>query len=218
MKHKELLNRFISSIILIPLIIFLIIQGGIIFNIFILICFFLTLFEWRHMSKKYNHYIPGIFFLIFSFFSIYYLRNEFNGEYIYLLFVLFICVATDLGGYFIGKLIKGPKLSKISPKKTYSGMLGSFLFSIIFSYFFLKSPFLDYSQNMTLEILIFIIIISGMSQAGDLVISYFKRISKIKDTGKIIPGHGGLLDRIDGMIFAFPFTYIFYFLNILKTL
>ena len=216
MIDKEFLNRFISSIILIPLIIFLIIEGGIMFNIFILICFFLTLFEWRHMSKKYNYYIPGIFFLIFSFFSIYYLRNKFNGDYIYLLFILFICVATDLGGYVIGKLVKGPKLSKVSPKKTYSGMLGSFLFSIIFSYFFLKSPFLDYSQNMTLEILIFTIIISGTSQAGDLVISYFKRISKIKDTGNIIPGHGGILDRIDGMIFVLPLSLIILLTDIIS--
>ncbi len=216
MMNKELLNRFISSIILIPLIIFIIIEGGIVFNIFILICFFLTLLEWRNMSKKHNHYIPGIFFLIFSFFSIYYLRNEFNREYVYLLFVLFICVSTDIGGYVIGKLIKGPKLSKISPKKTYSGMLGSFLFSIIFSYFFLNSPFLDYSKNMTLEILIFIIIISAISQAGDLVISYFKRISKIKDTGKIIPGHGGILDRIDGMIFALPLSLIILLTDIIS--
>ena len=208
MKNKEFLNRFISSIILIPLIIFLIIEGGIIFNIFILICFFLTLFEWNHMSKKYNHHIPGIFFLIISFFSIFYLRNQINGEYLYLLFVLFICIGTDIGGYVIGKLIKGPKLSKISPKKTYSGMLGSFLFSIIFSYLFLKSPFVDYTKNMTLEIFTFTVIISAISQVGDLVVSYFKRISKIKDTGKIIPGHGGLLDRIDGMIFAFPTIYL----------
>ena len=213
---RELFKRFISTIILIPLIIFLIIEGGIVFNIFILICFFLTLLEWRQMSKKHNHYIPGIFFLIFSFFSIYYLRNEFNREYVYLLFVLFICVSTDIGGYVIGKLIKGPKLSKISPKKTYSGMLGSFLFSIIFSYFFLNSPFLDYSKNMTLEILIFIIIISAISQVGDLVISYFKRISKIKDTGKIIPGHGGILDRIDGMIFALPLSLIILLTDIIS--
>ncbi len=205
---KEFINRFLSSIILIPLIIFLIIEGGIIFNIFILICFNLALFEWHHMSKRYNHYIPGIFFLILSFFSIYYIRNQFNGEYLYLLFVLFICVATDIGGYIIGNLIKGPKLSKISPKKTYSGMLGGFLFSIIFSYFFLKSPIIEYTKNINLEIFIFIIIISAISQFGDLVVSYFKRVSKIKDTGKLIPGHGGILDRIDGMIFALPLSLI----------
>ena len=168
------------------------------------------------MSKKYNHYLPGIFFLIFSFISIYLLRNKFNEEYIYLLFVLFICVSTDIGGFVIGKLIKGPKLSKISPKKTYSGMAGSFLFSIIFSYFFLKSPLLEYSKNISLEILTFIIIISAMSQAGDFVVSYFKRVSKIKDTGKIIPGHGGILDRIDGMLFALPLAFIILLTDIIS--
>ena len=214
--NKELLNRILSSIILIPLIIFLIIEGGIIFNIVLFICFFLTLFEWHNMSKKYNHYLPGIFFLIFSFISIYLLRNKFNEEYIYLLFVLFICIATDIGGYVIGNLIKGPKLSKISPKKTYSGMIGGFLFTIIFSYFFLKFPLFEFNKNITLEILIFIIVISAISQVGDILVSYFKRVSKIKDTGKIIPGHGGILDRIDGMIFAIPLSLIILLTDIIS--
>lgn len=214
--NKELLNRFLSSIFLIPIIIFIIIEGGIIFNIFIFICFLITLFEWYNMSKKFNHFIPGIFFLFFSFFSIYHLRNQLNEDYLYFLLVLLICITTDIGGYVIGKLIKGPKLSKISPKKTYSGMLGSFLFPIIFSYFFLKIQFFDNTIFMTSEILIFTILISATSQIGDLVISYFKRISKIKDTGKLIPGHGGILDRIDGMIFAFPVSLIVLLTNIIS--
>jgi len=160
------------------------------------------------MSKKNNHYIPGIFFLLFSYFSIYYLRNYLNDDYLYFLFILLICISTDVGGYVTGKIIKGPKLSKISPKKTYSGLLGSFLFSIIFSYFFLNYVFFNNSTTMSVEILIFIICISGISQLGDLVVSYFKRISNVKDTGKLIPGHGGILDRIDGMIFAFPLSLI----------
>ena len=168
------------------------------------------------MSKKFNHFIPGIFFLFFSFFSIYHLRNQLNEDYLYFLLVLLICITTDIGGYVIGKLIKGPKLSKISPKKTYSGMLGSFLFPIIFSYFFLKIQFFDNTIFMTSEILIFTILISATSQTGDLVISYFKRISKIKDTGKLIPGHGGILDRIDGMIFAFPVSLILLLTNIIS--
>ena len=202
---KELIKRFLSSLILLPLIIIIVIEGGIIFNLFLILCFFLTIFEWHNMSKKYNHYIPGIFFLFFSYFSIYYLTNQLNDDYSYFLFILLICISTDIGGYVTGKLIKGPKLSKISPKKTYSGMLGSFLFSIIFSYFYLEN-----FTHMSLEILIFVISISAISQIGDLVVSYFKRISKIKDTGRLIPGHGGILDRIDGMIFAFPFSYLFF--------
>ena len=124
------------------------------------------------------------------------------------MFVTIVCISTDLGGFIFGKLIKGPKLTKLSPNKTYSGMLGSFILTIILTYLFFKSDFLNNSYNFTIEVMIFSIVISVVSQLGDIFISYFKRISKIKDTGKIIPGHGGLLDRIDGMIFAYPFSYL----------
>jgi len=201
--NKELRQRFLSSLILITIVAIIVIKGGVIFNLFLVFCFFLTIFEWHNMSKKFIYHIPGIFFIILSYFSIYYLTNKLNDNYSYFLFVLLICVSTDIGGYVIGKIIKGPKLSKISPKKTYSGMLGSFLFAIIFAYFYL-----DNSIYVSLEILIFVISISAVSQIGDLIISYFKRFSKIKDTGKLIPGHGGILDRIDGMIFAFPFSLL----------
>jgi phosphatidate cytidylyltransferase len=213
---KKLLKRFLSSLVLISIIIFLIMEGGIILNLSILLCFFLTVFEWHNMSKKQNYYIPGIFFLIFSYFSIYYLANQINNDYSYFLFILIICISTDIGGYVVGNIIKGPKLSKISPNKTYAGMIGSFLFSIIFSNFFLDSFILVDTISMSVEILIFVISISLVSQIGDLIISYFKRISKIKDTGKLIPGHGGILDRIDGMIFAFPFSLVIISTNIIS--
>ena len=213
---KELLKRILSSLLLIFILGIFIIQGGIIFNLFVLICFFLTVFEWHKMSKKNSYYILGIFFLIFSYFSIYYLVNQISDDYSYFLFILLICISTDLGGYVVGKIIKGPKLTKLSPKKTYAGMIGSFLFSIIFSNFFLDSFIFDGTIHMSVEILIFVISISAISQIGDLIISYFKRISKIKDTGKLIPGHGGILDRIDGMIFAFPFSLVIISTNIIS--
>jgi len=213
---KELLKRILSSLVLIFILGIFIIQGGIIFNLFVLICFFLTVFEWHKMSKKNSYYILGIFFLIFSYFSIYYLVNQISDDYSYFLFILLICISTDLGGYVVGKIIKGPKLTKLSPKKTYAGMIGSFLFSIIFSNFFLDSFIFDATIHMSVEILIFVISISAISQIGDLIISYFKRISKIKDTGKLIPGHGGILDRIDGMIFAFPFSLVVISTNIIS--
>ena len=213
---KELLKRILSSLVLIFILGIFIIQGGIIFNLFVLICFFLTVFEWHKMSKKNSYYILGIFFLIFSYFSIYYLVNQISDDYSYFLFILLICISTDLGGYVVGKIINGPKLTKLSPKKTYAGMIGSFLFSIIFSNFFLDSFIFDATIHMSVEILIFVISISAISQIGDLIISYFKRISKIKDTGKLIPGHGGILDRIDGMIFAFPFSLIIISTNIIS--
>tara|TARA_Y100000590_G_C15745067_1_gene1021668 strand:+ start:1448 stop:1855 length:408 start_codon:yes stop_codon:yes gene_type:complete len=127
------------------------------------------------------------------------------------LLIMIVCVSTDIGGYFFGKLLKGPKLIKISPKKTYSGMIGGFLLSLIS-----VSVFMGYliSEEFSLSLFAFVITISAISQIGDIVISYFKRMAKIKDTGKIIPGHGGLLDRADGMIFAFPFSYFTISLNL----
>jgi len=205
---NDFIKRFLSSIILIPISFFFIIEGSFILNFFLIICFFITVYEWFKMIKKNYIKLIGLIFLIFSFYSIYKIRNDFDGDYLYLLFVLITCVSTDIGGYVFGKLFGGPKLIKISPKKTYSGSLGSYIFSIIFSYIYINFLNNDYSIN----ILIFVLLISTISQIGDIFISYFKRLSKIKDTGKIIPGHGGLLDRIDGMIFAFPFSYLI-FLN-----
>ena len=125
--------------------------------------------------------------------------------------MIVICIFTDIGGYIFGKTFKGPRLTKVSPKKTYSGVIGSFLFSLIFGLIYIK-----YSEQTSriLEIdLVFIILlilfISLVSQIGDLIISYFKRKAKLKNAGKIIPGHGGFLDRIDGIIFVMPITYLF---------
>ena len=210
------MKRIVSSLILITIIIFFIIKGSVYLNLFLLFCFLISLYEWHMMKKNNIHYVSGIIFLFISFYSVFRLIN-FELDYSYFLLILLICISTDLGGYIFGKLFKGKKLTKISPNKTYSGMLGSFTLSLIFSYFFLEStnifPYLKFNST---NILIFILSISLISQVGDIIISYFKRKSKIKNTGNIIPGHGGLLDRIDGMIFAFPSGYLFLSLEILK--
>ena len=112
---------------------------------------------------------------------------------------------TDIGGYVIGKTLGGKKLSKISPNKTISGTIGSFIFSTIPLTIFFKLNYLDLEINI--ENIIFCLFISLISQLGDLFVSYLKRKAKIKDTGKILPGHGGILDRVDGIIFAVPFSY-----------
>ena len=210
---EELIKRILSSIILIPLIFFIIIKGSIIFNLFLIISFFIILYEWQKMCKIKNTYYIGIIFLSFSFYSIYKLYN-FNNSYINFLFVLLICISTDIGGYIFGNIFKGPKLTSISPKKTYSGVIGGYIFTIIFIYIFFKQTFFFTEiNNIFLTTYILGIVISSVSQLGDILISYFKRLSKIKDTGNIIPGHGGLLDRADGIIFAFPFSYVFLSLN-----
>ena len=206
---NELEKRILSSFIIFPISLFFILKGSEFFAFFLGVIFFITSYEWLIMSKKKSFIkLIGIIFLLFSFSSAYFLRNE-QGFYFFI-FVIFISILTDLGGYFFGKFFKGPKLTKISPKKTYSGVFGSFLLSIIGGILLIKLFMGNtvLSIKETFEILILILVISLISQLGDLIISYFKRKAKIKDTGKILPGHGGMLDRIDGIIFAVPFSYL----------
>ena len=214
--NDEFIKRISSSLILIPIALFFIIKGSFLFNFFIIICFLVTSYEWHKMSRKKSYYLFGLLFLIISFYSVYKIRTTMSGDYIYFLIILLICISTDIGGYIFGKILKGPKLTKISPKKTYSGVIGGYLFSIIISSLWLSSDLFIKPQELNSDTFILIIIISTVSQIGDIIVSYFKRLSKIKDTGKIIPGHGGLLDRIDGMIFAFPFAYMIFKINIFQ--
>ena len=212
MIKNEFIKRVFSSLILIPIVFFVIIEGSILFNFFISICLIITAYEWLQMSKANIQKIFGLFFIIISFYSIFKIRNDFNHDYFHILLIAIICISTDTGGYIFGKLLKGPKLTKLSPKKTYAGMFGSFLLSIIITIIFFELISRIYNFKYTEETFIFVLLVSLVSQIGDIIISYFKRLSKIKDTGNIIPGHGGILDRIDGMIFAFPFSYLV-FLN-----
>ena len=214
---REFEKRLISSVILILVTFLLILEGKIFFNIFLFIAFLISSYEWLKMIKKVDIKILGILFLFFSFYSAFYFRDQ-NLE-VFVLIIL-ICVSTDIGGYIFGNLFKGPKLSKISPNKTQSGMIGSYVLSLVVSsiFVFQYSNDIYIEQNLIkndLKFIILILLISSVSQIGDLIISYFKRSSKIKNTGNIIPGHGGLLDRIDGMIFVFPFVYLITLFSIL---
>ena len=209
MINKELQKRILSSIILIPIAIYFIIQGSIFFIFFLSALFLATSYEWANMCKtKYSIIFFGIMFLSISFFLAYYIRE--NIGLIFFLFIILICIFTDIGGYVFGKIFKGPKLTKISPNKTYSGVIGGFLLSLAAGLFFLNYTNTDFLENDSTKILLGILFISLISQIGDLIISYFKRLAKIKDTGKILPGHGGLLDRIDGIIFVVPVSYLLF--------
>tara|TARA_B100000963_G_scaffold351277_1_gene362644 strand:- start:292 stop:927 length:636 start_codon:yes stop_codon:yes gene_type:complete len=206
---KEFEKRVLSSLILVPIAIFFIIQGSVFFSFFLSILFLTTSYEWIKMSKKNNLLkLLGIIFLLFSFYTTFEIREYKNFKFF--LFIVTVCIFTDIGGYIFGKIFKGPKLTKISPNKTYAGVFGSFLLSLmaglIYINYFGKNQITN-SDN--LFILFSILFISLISQIGDLVISYFKRKAKLKDTGKILPGHGGLLDRIDGLVFVMPIIYIF---------
>ncbi len=210
MINKELQKRILSSIILIPVSFFFIIQGSFSFIFFLSLIFLITSLEWFKMTKD-NELIKifGLFFLFFSFFSTIYLRQYIGLNFF--LFLIIVCIFTDIGGYIFGKTFKGPRLTKVSPKKTYTGAIGSFLISLIFGLIYVK--YLGQKSRILLEIdpifvILLILFISLISQVGDLIISYFKRKAKIKDTGKILPGHGGFLDRIDGIIFVMPITFL----------
>ena len=212
MIKNELTKRVFSSLILIPVVLFVIIEGSILFNLFISICLIIAAYEWLQMSKLNFQKIFGLLFIMISFYTIYKIRNDFNQDYFRILLITIICISTDTGGYICGKLLKGPKLTKFSPNKTYAGVIGSFLFSIIITILFFELTSKIYDYKYTEETFIFVLAVSLVSQIGDIIISYFKRLFKVKDTGNIIPGHGGILDRIDGMIFAYPFSYVV-FLN-----
>ena len=203
--NQEIIKRILSSIIIISSALFFIMKGSIFFIFFLSICFFITSFEWYKMTKNNNYFLFGLILLILSFFSAFLFRNASQTDF---LLVILICASTDIGGFLFGKIFKGPKLTKISPNKTYSGMIGSFFLSIISALIYTNYYGLIYWTDHLL--LIAVILISFISQVGDLTFSYFKRKSNIKNTGKIIPGHGGLLDRIDGMLFAIPFSYILF--------
>ena len=136
------------------------------------------------------------------------MRGDSFEDIIFFIFVLFICIFSDVGGYVIGKTIGGKKLTSISPNKTISGSFGSFIFSVLPLFLFSYQNFIFLNFDLSLKNIFFCLIISLSCQLGDLIISYFKRLSSVKDSGIILPGHGGLLDRIDGIIFAIPVACI----------
>ncbi len=141
-------------------------------------------------------------FFIFCYFSYEIYRSV---SPIFFLYVISVCFFTDIGGYVVGKIIGGKKLSKISPNKTISGTIGSFVFSVVPLILNLNFNYINLEINF--KNIIFCLLISLISQLGDLFVSLLKRKAKIKDTGRILPGHGGVLDRVDGIIFAAPFSY-----------
>ena len=222
---QNLLKRIITSIILLILFFFINFSHQYIFILSILLLGIVICIEANNIFSKSillqsvkknslsNSFNPKFFILnIMTFFYIFLVFCTLSYELhrsegpIFFLYVISICFFTDIGGYVFGKLIGGKKLSKISPNKTISGTIGSFIFSIVPLIIFLNLGYLNLefdSKNILL-----CLIVSLISQLGDLFISYFKRKAKIKDTGRLLPGHGGVLDRVDGIIFAIPFTYL----------
>jgi len=222
---QNLIKRIITSVILLFLFFIISFSNKYIFIFSIclvglIICIeankiFLKLLEIRlqdgsYIIKKFNFKFLILnlitFFYIFFIFCYFSYKIYLIQTPIFFLYFISICFFTDIGGYIFGKIIRGKKLTSISPNKTISGTIGSFIFSLIPLILFsnLNYPNLEFGINN----LIFCLTISLISQIGDLSISYLKRKTNIKDTGNILPGHGGMLDRLDGIIFALPFSYL----------
>tara|TARA_B100000989_G_scaffold269311_1_gene224632 strand:- start:1024 stop:1674 length:651 start_codon:yes stop_codon:yes gene_type:complete len=209
----EIKKRFFTSILLI-LILLLAIYSQIVLTFFLALCFYQMISEFYFIlsktfkQKKLNIYLSMLFILITLSCIIIFvwtaIVGDSNDKKLVFFLILCITISTDIGGFIFGKIFKGKKLSKISPKKTYSGMIGSYIFSLVAAY----SLFKNY-LNLT-DLIFFTLIISTSSQIGDLLISYLKRNINIKDTSNILPGHGGLLDRFDGLILAIPIGLILF--------
>ena len=211
---SELIKRILTSMTIFPLSIFFVFQGGYILLSFLLAIFFIANYELFSVFKKNSNILFLDLVLILALFSIYYLAENFLWL---LLWVIILVICSDIGGYVFGKIFKWKKLTKISPKKTLSGVLGSFIFSLL-SVFIIQIivenlQAVPRDNFLEPEFFFLAIVFSLVAQAGDLTISYFKRLEKIKDTGKILPGHGGIFDRIDGLMFVVIVTFVFYKLH-----
>ncbi len=210
----ELLKRIVSSLILMSLLFLSALINDFIFLSIIFIVVILSWIEWIKIIEKIkfkNIYrnIHIVLFMMYLLMTYIICFNVFIIDKYFFLTIFMICVFSDVGGYVFGKTFGGKKLTKISPNKTVSGSVGSFILSYIgfFVIYFYFNNLLF--VKLETEALFFIpFFISSICQLGDLFISYYKRKAKIKDTGNIIPGHGGLLDRIDGTIFALPIGFI----------
>ena len=208
----ELNKRIITSTGLF-LILLASVFNDILLSSFLLFCYFQMIYEFyfvfsKIFRKKKNYIfvillllIPFILYIILFTWTALINDNKTNKQLFFL--IITITISSDLGGYIFGKIFKGKKLTKVSPNKTYSGMFGSYVLSLIISIFIFNN-FISIDK-----LIIIVLVISTTSQIGDLLISFLKRKSKLKDTGNLLPGHGGLLDRFDGLILAIPVGSIF---------
>lgn len=209
---NNIFQRLITSVVLL-----LFLSISLFFNkhiwLFTLILVSLVLFiEFNNLTKKIWKKEKNIIVslntlsLLFLIILIYVSYVSYYIPPVGLVFIISICIFSDTGGYIVGNLIGGSKLTKISPNKTISGSIGSFIFSLLPIFIF--SKLYSFQFDFNLNNILLSLLISAICQLGDLFVSYLKRKTKIKDTGELLPGHGGILDRVDGIIFAVPFSYI----------
>ncbi len=215
---NNLKKRILTSVVIFPLSIFFVFKGGNYLVFFLFFVYSLANFELFSAFKKKTTILILELILFLALSSIYYLREATLLSFILLIWTIIITVCSDIGGYTFGKIFKWKKLTKISPKKTLSGVFGSFIFSLL-SVFLLNLilNIITGSDGYTFilsNFFILAILFSIAAQIGDLTISYFKRLEKIKDSGKILPGHGGIFDRIDSLMFTVIFALFLYSLEL----
>ena len=220
MIKSEIDKRILTSLVLIPVVIISIFSERIYFNSLLFIVFLISTYEWYSINKKSLDYFSiGFLVIAAAFISAYFLKGNDTQSNFFFLWLLAVVIFSDTGGYIFGKTLGGKKLTKISPNKTISGMIGSFIFSTfpIIIIFLIKVSELVEFEYLSLSVKTFVLslIFSLVSQAGDILVSYFKRKNNIKHSGKILPGHGGFLDRIDGLIFLLLFSAILKLLNVI---
>ena len=210
MISNNLKKRFYTSLVLLALVI-LILNFNFILIYSLIILGVISILEFLSISKKiFKYRFSKIFYnslfiiYIFIFCFLFFFFSNINGLKIILFILLFGCIASDMGGFIFGKLLKGPKLTKISPNKTYSGALGSIFFSVLT----ISTLFSFYLEIFNYKIILISLITTIFCQLGDLVFSFLKRKAKIKDTGGLLPGHGGVLDRLDGIFLGLPFGFL----------
>jgi phosphatidate cytidylyltransferase len=208
---NELTNRIFTIIILLPILLYATIYSGIYLILLLIIFYFLSVYEIIINTKNILFILLSSILLIFSFFSFYFLRGETEYNLVILLWILTSTFLSDIGGYIFGRLLKGKKLTKISPNKTYSGAIGSIVLSCLslplinlLQIYFFNEKLVIFLQ---LKFLIFTFFISVVCQIGDLFVSFLKRKINIKNISNFLPGHGGVLDRIDGLIFVLIFCF-----------
>ena len=198
--------RFITAIILLPPFLFLLYANSISLYFLIFSFFFISIYEINFLLKKNTIYFFILLILIILFlYCLYKLRGNTVSDFYYLLWVMTVVWLSDIGGFLFGRLIKGPKLSKWSPNKTIAGFFGSVIlgqFAFLVLYYLLKNTVIFNLKFFILQLLMTI-----FSVIGDLFFSFIKRKNDIKDYSNIFPGHGGLLDRADGLIFVIIVAY-----------
>ena len=211
-------KRILTSLLIFPLSIFFIVKGGNYIVSFLYAVLILGNFEAFSTFKRKTTIIFLDVILVISLLSLLFLRNESASSYLLLIWIIILTIFSDIGGYVFGKVFRWRKLTSISPNKTLSGVIGSFFFSIL-SVFFIGGIVsaigpLNFEFFLKPKYFLLAIIFSLVAQLGDILISYLKRLEKIKDTGKILPGHGGIFDRIDGLMFVVIIAYFAYDLNL----